>query len=219
MGSPFFAAAEFIGLFLILPLSVAAGWLPVPALLVLAAAAMGAAVWLFLAAPAELRRHWRFTGDREQPVFRRVAVRFLASSLLMVALVGLLWPARLFALPAQAPAAWLAIVVLYPLISVYPQEFVCRVYFFARYGCLFPRRRPMVLGSALGFAAIHIVYGNIPAVLLSGIAGLFFADTYARTGSFRLVWLEHSLYGIFVFTVGLGTFFDQGYTGAALALG
>lgn len=217
MGSPFVAAIELIGLFLILPVAIAVDWLPAPVLPVLAAVAIIAALRLFFTAPAKLRLQWRAIGDLEKSAFRRVLVRFLAGSAVMIALVLLLWPTRLFALPAQAPAAWLAIVVLYPLISVYPQELVCRAYFFLRYAPLFPRRRLMVLGSALAFASIHIVYGNIPAVLLSGIAGLFLADTYARTASLKLVWIEHSLYGIAVFTVGLGPFFDQSYSGPGIA--
>jgi hypothetical protein len=46
--------------------------------------------------------------------------------------------------------------------------------------------------------------------LLTLIGGWFFAETYARTRSMRLVWLEHALYGCLVFTIGLGDYFYHG---------
>ena len=41
------------------------------------------------------------------------------------------------------------------------------------------------------------------------IGGWFFADTYRRSGSLSLVCLEHTLYGSFVFAIGLWPFFSH----------
>lgn len=68
----------------------------------------------------------------------------------------------------------------------------------------------MPAASALSFGVMHVIYGNVPAVVLSALAGWIFSGTYQRTRSLRLVWLEHSLYGIAAFTVGLGPFFGAG---------
>jgi CAAX protease family protein len=44
---------------------------------------------------------------------------------------------------------------------------------------------------------------------LTQVGGWFFAQTYWRTQSMRLVCLEHTLYGSLIFSVGLGVFFLQ----------
>ena len=40
--------------------------------------------------------------------------------------------------------------------------------------------------------------------MLSFIAGLIFASTFAKTKSLALVTIEHSMYGLVLFAVGLG---------------
>ena len=113
---------------------------------------------------------------------------------------------RLFDLPADRPLLWAAVLLTYPL-SVYPQELVFRTFFFARYSLIFPRQDHMILASALSFGWAHIFYGHRLSMVLAFVGGLFFAATYARTRSLRLVFLEHTLYGSLLFTVGLGSFF------------
>ena len=63
-------------------------------------------------------------------------------------------------------------------------------------------------GAAFGFA--HIIFGNIIAVLGSMVVGWLLAYRYYETRSFLAVWVEHSLYGCLIFTVGLGRFFFTG---------
>lgn len=204
------AALECVGLFVAVPLALASSSERFPVLLALGMVALPVFVWLCRAAPREVRPDWKAAyPDLERQQIRRVLRRFVVSAVLMIALVAMAWPARLFSLPVHTPVLWLELVIFYPLLSVVPQELICRTYFFFRYRRLFPQRQTMVLGSALAFAAIHIVYHNTPALVLSAVAGLFFADTYARSQSFRLVWLEHSMYGIAVFTIGLGSFFER----------
>lgn len=210
MAKSLIAALECVGLFLAMPLSLATGSVRLPVLATLGLVALPVFIWLYLSAPREIRPDWRAAyPELEKRQVKAVVRRFLVSAVLMITLVAVLWPARLFSLPLQTPILWLQLVLLYPLLSVLPQEVICRAYFFFRYQKLFPTRHIMVLGSALAFAAIHIVYHNLPALLLSAVAGWFFADTYAKSFSFRLVWLEHSLYGIVVFTAGLGPFFER----------
>jgi hypothetical protein len=99
----------------------------------------------------------------------------------------------------------LALLILYPLISVWPQEVLYRSFFFERYEPLFGRAIPFA--SAIAFAFLHIVYANLVAVAMTLAGGLWFSATYLRTRSLPLAWLEHSLYGLFVFSIGLGEFF------------
>jgi membrane protease YdiL (CAAX protease family) len=116
-----------------------------------------------------------------------------------------------FALPQQRPVLWLAILVLYPLLSALPQELIFRVFLFHRYRTLFPDGRTLPLVSAGVFALAHLVLGNWVALLLSLAGGLLFAYTYARTGSLGLVTLEHGLWGNWLFTVGMGSYFYGGH--------
>jgi hypothetical protein len=46
---------------------------------------------------------------------------------------------------------------------------------------------------------------------LSTVGGLLFVSTYLRTRSLLAVVWEHALYGIALFTVGLGRYFVTGW--------
>lgn len=154
-------------------------------------------------------RLFQWNGARSQ------ALRILARDLFLMAALGIaVWrfaPQLLFSLVRSAPILWLAIMILYPLFSVLPQEFLFRAYFFRRYQALFGRGSAMIAASAIAFGFVHIVFGNWLAVLLSAIGGVLFSTTYLRTASLPLVWLEHALFGDFLFTIGLGRFFFHGH--------
>ena len=122
-----------------------------------------------------------------------------------------LFPALFLEFPRERPRMWLTVMLLYPILSVFAQEFVYRTFFFHRYGPLFGSWRWLAIlvnGALFGFA--HIVFGNWVAIAGSFVFGLLFAYRYERTRSLWAVWLEHSLYGCLVFTVGLGRFFFTG---------
>jgi uncharacterized protein len=146
---------------------------------------------------------------------RSHAFQILARDLFFMAALGIaVWrfaPELLFSLVRKTPILWLAIIILYPLFSVLPQEFLFRVYFFRRYQSLFGRGTAMIAASAIAFGFVHIIFGNWLAVVLSAIGGVLFSRTYLRTASLTLVWLEHALFGDFLFTIGLGRFFFHGH--------
>jgi len=56
----------------------------------------------------------------------------------------------------------------------------------------------------------HIVIGTQLAMLGTMATGTLFAIRYAITRSFWAVFIEHTLWGMLVFTVGLGRFFFTG---------
>lgn len=140
---------------------------------------------------------------------------FALGSLLVVLLVALVMPDRMFALAAERPGKWLRIVVLYPFTSVLPQEFAYRVFFFHRYGMLFRSRAVLILTNALLFAFGHILFRNWIAIGGTFFAGMLFAWRYERTRSFWSVYFEHVLWGWLVFTIGLGVFFFTGVANPA----
>jgi len=96
---------------------------------------------------------------------------------------------------------------VYPLLSVVPQEFVYRTFFFERYKPLFSNSAAMILASTFCFGFVHIMFHNWIAPVFSGIGGLLFSISYARHKSLKLVSIEHAAYGCYVFTIGLGWYF------------
>ncbi len=119
-------------------------------------------------------------------------------------------PQLLFSFLKRAPGFWALVMLLYPLVSVYPQELIYRAFFFHRYAPLFGSGLLMIAASAFAFGFVHIIFGNWLAVILSIIGGFLFSLTYQHSGSLLLACLDHALFGNFIFTIGLGQFFYHG---------
>jgi uncharacterized protein len=137
----------------------------------------------------------------------RVLLLVLAFAAAAVAGVAVFTPEFLFYLPRNLPYLWIAIVILYPVLSVYPQEIIFRTWFFHRYQRLFPGRWPLIFASAIAFAYAHVMFWNWLAIALTALGGLVFARTYDRSRSTLVVAVEHALYGAVIFTVGIRGFY------------
>jgi membrane protease YdiL (CAAX protease family) len=176
--------------------------LPIPILLLMAIGA-----WIVLRHDPSFDRSRLFNMDAVAPHAARVLLR----TAVLCALLGIgVWrfaPELLFSLVKRSPALWAAIMVLYPLLSVYPQELIFRAYFFHHYEPLFGGGWLIIAVSALAFGFVHIVFGNWLSVVLSTMGGVLFALTYQQSGSLLLASIEHALFGNFIFTIGLGQFF------------
>jgi membrane protease YdiL (CAAX protease family) len=109
---------------------------------------------------------------------------------------------------------WLIVMILYPVLSAFPQEIVYRSFFFKRYGNLFKNKKILVLVNAFLFSFAHIIYLNPIVILFTFIGGLIMAESYSKHNSLIKVSIEHGLYGDIVFTSGLGAYFyhAQGLT-------
>ncbi|WP_321468369.1 CPBP family intramembrane glutamic endopeptidase [Halarcobacter sp.] len=116
---------------------------------------------------------------------------------------------RLFNFILEKPKVFIFVLFLYPILSVIPQELIFRKFFLFRYELIF-RKEALIILNALVFSFIHIIFQNYIAVLFSLVGGYIFMKTYIESKSFTLVCIEHSLYGNFIFTVGLGEFFYHG---------
>ena len=66
-----------------------------------------------------------------------------------------------------------------------------------------PRQQPLI------WAAV-VVFRNVLSVVLTLVGGWLFARRYQRTRSLLAVSVEHALYGVLAFTVGLGALFYHG---------
>ena len=141
-----------------------------------------------------------------------IALRFAVLAPIIAALTWYSMPEAFLSLPRTQPLFWLAIMIFYPLLSVWPQEMVYRAFLFHRYAALFGQGWGYVAASAFAFGYAHIIFLNWIAVAMTAFGGFLFARDYTRHRSLSLVCLEHALYGCMIFTVGLGRFF---YSGAA----
>lgn len=207
---------EWTLLFIAVPLALRIFWKPSLFFIALFLSTIMVFVWLLFLRKFDCKQFWRGVSTRgEWRQLKKIFLRFGVCSALIGALVYFVFPGNLFDFPLEQPVVWASIMLLYPLLSVYPQELIYRAFFFERYRKLFPSCWATVLSSAVVFALVHIIFQNPIAVLLTLIGGVFFAETYARTRSLRLVWLEHALYGCLIFTIGLGEFFYHARVPAA----
>ena len=119
-------------------------------------------------------------------------------------------PQLLFNFVKRTPVFWAVVMVLYPILSVYPQGVIYRAFFFERYRGLFPNHVLMIVMSAVAFSFVHIIFRNPIAIVFTLVGGLLFAWRYAETGSLFTSSFEHALYGCWMFTIGLGQYFYKG---------
>lgn len=155
---------------------------------------------------------WRsvFAGSGSRRELGPLLLRAVLVPAGLLALLCLTGHAPSFRMPREQPLVWLAVLALYPLLSALPQELLYRPFFFHRYGDLFPSAAARACASALLFAWGHLLVHSPSALLLSAAAGALLSLTWLRSRSLWLVTLEHSLYGAFAFTAGVGGMFVNG---------
>jgi len=201
--------SECITLYLALPLLVMLELLPVPLLLILLV--MGICVHLFLYHDPTFDRKKFFNWEEGRKEIWKILILFIPLGTLMVLLIWHIDRTKLFYLPSSNPWFLLLISIFYPVFSVVPQGLAYRALFFHRYGHLFPGKFLKIVISAILFSFGHILYKNALVLLLAFIAGVIFAYRYEKTNSLMISILEHSLYGVWLFTCGLGYFFVSGF--------
>jgi membrane protease YdiL (CAAX protease family) len=203
-----FLAIEFTVIFVVVPLLIyyrRIPNLPIPYLLI---TAFGAFLLLRRDATFGLSQltHW----GNVQPFLTTILIRDAVCLVGLGIAVYLMAPQLLFSLIRRSPGLWALIFLLYPLVSVYPQELLYRAFFLHRYQPLFGRGWGMLLASAMAFGFVHIIFRNSLAVALCMIGGFLFSLTYQASGSLLLACLDHAIFGNFIFTIGLGQFFYHG---------
>ncbi|MCQ8877006.1 CPBP family intramembrane metalloprotease [Pseudoalteromonas shioyasakiensis] len=201
---------EFTLIFIALPIlgfslrAHLANWL-IPALIIL----MSVCGMLLLGDPHFKR--FRLTSLGEfSAVKRRLFSFFFIGALFSGVFYSIMNQGNWFIMPRTSFNDWLLLLVLYPLLSVLPQELIFRTYFFHRYKRIMPNKTVRIVISAAVFALAHIVYANWVAVLLAFLGGLLFSYTYAQSRSTFVCVIEHSLWGLWMFTLGIGQYLDAG---------
>ena len=143
--------------------------------------------------------------------FKGILVRFFVLSLIFLILSYISYPQTFFHMLINESKLFLLLLVLYPFLSVIPQEVLYREFFFKRYAFKFHTNTQLLL-NAFVFMWVHMVFENSVVLVLTFIAGVLFAHTYLKSRSFLLVCVEHTLYGYLLFVSGLGELFFQSGT-------
>jgi membrane protease YdiL (CAAX protease family) len=209
MARLFLLALEFLAIFGGLPLLIyfrRVPNLPIPYLLLAALISL-----LILRADPTFTLSQLSAWGNYRPFLASILIRDAVCLVFLSLVVYLFAPDLLFSLIKRAPGLWLVIMILYPLVSVYPQELFYRAFFFHRYQPLFGSGWAMLLASAVAFGFVHIIFRNWLAVALCIIGGLLFSWTYQASDSLLLACLDHAIFGNFLFTIGLGQFFYHGF--------
>ena len=115
-----------------------------------------------------------------------------------------LHPQDLFIVVKAKPILWLSILFFYSIFSVYPQELLYRSYFFSRYSDIFKNTNYLLAINILVFPLAHLFFRNEMVIFVTLVGGVIFTLRYFKTKSLLVTVLEHSLYGNWLFTVGMG---------------
>lgn len=143
-------------------------------------------------------------------VMRSIFIKYIPLAIALTLFAYFAIPEHWFRFPLTRPGMWAMVMVLYPILSVIPQEVLYRSFFFRRYATLFTTERSMLIASALCFGWMHVFLHNWVAVVFSAAGGLIFTRTYQKTNSLAATCIEHALYGCTIFTLGMGYYFYHG---------
>jgi membrane protease YdiL (CAAX protease family) len=203
---------EFTSIFILLPLLVT--YFELHRLFLILLWLLAAMTFFYLIKDKDFnRKELLNAGKINKCEIEKILKLFIPSALFLTIFTYYFEPDRFIAFMLENTGFWLLVMILYPILSVYPQEMIYRTFIFNRYDSIFTSNISMILASAFAFGLVHIIFHNLLAVFLSMIGGIIFSVTYQRTRSLLLVSLEHALYGCFIFTVGLGWYFYRGSIG------
>ena len=136
--------------------------------------------------------------------WKRTSIAFIGIAMITTLYVYIMDADKLFCVPINNPKLWLGILFVYTFLSVWPQEFIYRTFFYSRYENLFKNKKLLIFINAILFCLAHLFFKNTLVIVLTFIGGLLFGFTYLKTKSTLLVSIEHALYGNWLFTVGMG---------------
>lgn len=198
---------EFLALFVVLPVGVAV-FLPPGAMFPILFAFTALGVGLLHVTPGF---RWRdLTWGAGQVDWRAVAAFAAITAALSWAILLATRPEAFLGLYRMSPWIWLAVMLLYPLLSALPQEIMFRALFFRRYAPILPEGKAALVLNAALYALAHLLYWNWVVAVMTFAGGLVFAWVYEVRRSFPLAVILHAVAGNILFTIGTGMFFFTG---------
>jgi len=206
---PLILITEFLTLFIGIPMLLFFTASRVGIYMALWGAGIYALVVLRRAPDFSWRRLWLGDGW-SRAAQRRAFCRFVVLAALVAVITAVAMPEHLLQFPLSRFWVWLLVMVLYPLLSIVPQELFFRSFYFARYSGFVTERAAGLLVNGLVFGFSHIVLNNWIAPSFCAIAGVILAHSYRQHRSLKWAVIEHSLYGCWIFTIGIGWYFFTG---------
>ena len=192
--------AELTLLFVIVPVALSQ---KIPTWIKVAAVLLGVAYVVYVSNKVGLLNKRLFTAVFSSVGKRSSLIRLLIVLLATTAYGYAVEPSLLFLFPLTKPLMWLGICLGYALFSAFPLEFIYRVFFYNRYRALFGTHFVFVLYNSLLFALAHLMFGNNLVLVIAFIGGLLFNYSYSKNQSYLLVSIEHSVFGCWLFTLGM----------------
>jgi membrane protease YdiL (CAAX protease family) len=200
-----FRLFEFIFLFIALPLFCVFELIPSGIFLFFFITLLWCVCVLFFDSTFDKKQLWNQAALR--PHLKRILTTYIIACSLLSLVIYLYDNKLLFIYIREIPLIWVFLMIIYSVFFVYPQELIYRTFFFHRYKNIFSNRLMMIGASAIVFSYMHIIFQNAVAIVLTLAGGVLFAKTYSDTKSTFAASLEHALYGCFVFSAGLLSYF------------
>ena len=136
--------------------------------------------------------------------WRRILVTFIVVAIITTVYMWFQDKDALFYVPFNKPGLYIAILLFYTFLSVWPQEIIYRTFFFERYDVLFENKKLFIFINAIVFSLAHLFFRNSLVLVLTFVGGIIFGYTYLKFRSTTAVSIEHAIYGNWLFTVGMG---------------
>ena len=149
----------------------------------------------------------KFENRLKKRVFKHIVFRFVIIVLLTAGILYFQDKEALFNVVLNKPSLWLKFSGVYILFSVIPQELIYRTFFVKRYQKLFNNKVVFILINSVLFSFAHIWFQSWTVLAFTFVGSLLFVNTYLHTKTTWLIILEHSLYGVWLYTVGYGALF------------
>jgi membrane protease YdiL (CAAX protease family) len=201
MQSSVYKLIEFFVAFIVVPISFV---LEYPVLLKMIIGVSGFLYILFVLLRVE-NNQFKIAKDLNWKLFwNQTLLKLLAIIILTTIYVWWFDKTNLFSAVLNKPLLWLAILFIYSVFSVYPQELIFRTFFFQRYEGLFKSKALFIFINAIVFSLAHLFFRNTLVLVLTLLGGLLFGFTFYNTKSTLLVTIEHAIYGCWLYTVGMG---------------
>jgi len=146
----------------------------------------------------------KFSSTQKSIYFKTLVIKFLSIAILTSLITIVFFEDNLFNAIKSNSGRFIVIIGVYVFLSVVPQEFIYRKFYFQRYRVLFKSDNQFVVINTLVFCLGHLFFNNLLVLAITLVGGVIFSLSYLKYQSFKWICIEHSLYGLWLYTIGLG---------------
>jgi len=195
---------ELVILFITLPVLMKYELIPLPRILTLLIVFIGV---LFISIKYKyLDKNWYKLPKLDHKYWQKMGIIYIGSFIFFIAYIYFFLDQKPFVIIRERPILMIVISIFYPLVSAFPQEVIYRTFYFERYKDILNTNQ-LLISNMIVFSFLHVIYNNLPAIILTFLSGLIFTYNYHRRRSLMLITIEHSILGLIVFITGMGRYF------------